>query len=379
MKKQLVPLPTLQVIADRAGVSRVTVSHILGEKFATRYKKATRDKIHQLARELNYQPNRAAQTIKNGRSNLIAVVHFGARIEAAYKIDQTLAKMVCDQGFDYFALDMNWYGDNVDRAINEIIRMRAEGVLISHVQSNFTSKHIEKLHAAGIPVVGVNGGHNVNFPLICDDSERATRQLTEHLIKAGHKTILYLTPMLATSTDSGTAVPEGRISGFHRAIVRHGKHLALSEEEFFKQQNLLDNHDGEVLGIHIMQDPELYRKINKPVYRFCSKLFSGPIRPDAIMCRNDFYAVELFATAMEYGIRIPEDLAITGYDNDQLGSFAAFGITTAEQDAAQICAVAVKTLMEQMETRDYKVFTVRIPSQLITRTSCGQRHTSAVA
>jgi len=367
----------LQVIADRAGVSRVTVSHILGGKFAARYKEATRERVQQLAQELNYRPNRAAQTIKNGRSNLIAIVHFGAGIEAAYKTNHALAHAITEKGFDYFALDMNWYGNNVDRALSEIIRIRVEGVIISHIQPVFTEKHIRELQDSGIPVVGVNGQPSVNFSLICDDAAGATRQLTEHLIKGGKRTILYLSPMISREPGNLNSRPEGRIQGFSQAIKRQGEYFTVSEDEFLKRcRELLHNPKKGVKGIHVVQDTELYSKVDKPVYRFCSRLFAEKRRlPDAIMCRNDFYAIELFATAMEYGIRIPEDLAVTGYDNDQLGSFAAFGVTTAEQNTQEMCTTAVDVLLKQIACPGSAYRTVTIPSKLIIRTSCGGKRT----
>ena len=65
---------------------------------------------------------------------MIGIVHFGAGIEAALKVNLTLAADVCARGYDYLAVDMNWHGGSVERVIDELIQSRVEGVIISHIQ-----------------------------------------------------------------------------------------------------------------------------------------------------------------------------------------------------------------------------------------------------
>ena len=358
------------MIAEEAGVSRETVSHILGGKHANRYRKATQDKVISIAQRLRYRPHRGAQMMKNGRSNLIAIVHFGAGVEAAHNANLALSRKVSEAGFDYLALDMNWYGGSVERTIAELIRVRVEGVLISHIQEVFKSSHIEELTGAGIPVVAVNGEQRSNIPLVCDNVIGAFHALTSHLIANGHKSLLHLVSqhrdeMLARSLSH-------RTKGFRRGIEEHGKWSTFGEEDFFGAWPLPVPAGGGVSGVTIEQDERLYHMLDRPVYKFCRRLFQkGPL-PDAIVCTNDLFAMEVIAAALEHGISIPGDLAVTGYDNDRIGAYPAFGITTAEQDIEGICSKAVEILMHQVSQAPVEATPVTFDSTIIIRTSSGK-------
>src|SRR5690606_33902537 len=121
-------------------------------------------RVLEAAEKLGYRPHRPAQVMRRQRSNLVAIVHFGGGIEAARKTNLVLARVANEMGYDYLSLDMNWYGGSVDRAVEEIVRVRAEGVLISHTHDVFHDEHVAKLNQAGIPVVAVNGGRRRNLP-----------------------------------------------------------------------------------------------------------------------------------------------------------------------------------------------------------------------
>lgn len=360
------------MVADKAKVSRETVSHILGGKRATRYKESTQKRVEEIARKLNYRPHRGAQMMKSGRSNLIAIVHFGADIEAARTINQTLAQQIQNTSYDYLAMDMNWYHGNVDRTITELIRSRVEGILISHIQTDFKDKHIDQLVQAGIPVVLVNGEPRRHASLVANDATGVMEEITEHLFANGHRCILQLT---GGSTD--LSIPQQslnwgqRIEGFQRACQRQGHWKLLQEEEFFSVwPQLAKKQSSQLQGITIEQNIRHYIAVDNPVYRFCSRLFpKGPL-PDAIVCHNDFYAMEVITAGLEHGIRIPQDLAVTGYDNNRISLFPAFGITTAEQNIENICTEAIRLLFQQMKgvptpTEQPILF----PSRVILRTS----------
>ncbi len=372
--KRAFPIPTLQMIAEKAGVSRETVSHILGGKLAERYKMSTRTKVLEIAGQLNYRPHRGAQAMKSGRSNLIAIVHFGAEIEAAHKTNLALSRMVNEKGYDYLAMDMNWYGGSVERTLSEIIHARVEGVLISHIQEVFQEEHVAELRRAGIPVVSVNGGYRPNIPLICDNVDGSFQQLTRHLIEVGHRRILQLVSSSAHLAPGRARTINQRLVGFRDAIESQGKWISVSEDEFFTMwPKLYSEQSKEILGITVQQEARLYDRVDKPVYRFCDRLFPKGMLPDAMVCTNDLYAMEVIAAGLEHGVRIPEHLAVTGYDNDRIGAFPAFGITTAEQDIEGISSTAIDVLMNRIAHLDEEAPTQMFDSKLIIRSSSGLR------
>lgn len=351
-------------------MSKETVSHILGGKHAARYRKETRERVTAIAQELRYRPHRGAQMMKSGRSNLIAIVHFGGGLEAADHANRKLSRKVSEAGFDYLAIDMNWYGGSVHRILEELNSARVEGVVISHIQEVFKKEHIDELIQSGIPIVAVNGEQRPNVPLVCDDVIRAFYGLTRHLIDNGHRTILHLTePVMNDAESIGRSISH-RNEGFRQAVEENGHWQEMGDDKFLAAWPTFPVPQGErVKGITVDQDGLLYRELGRPVYTFCQRLFKEERLPDAIICRNDFYVMEAIAAALEHGVSIPGDLALAGYDNDRIGSFPAFGITTAEQDLDGICAKAVEVLLHQIKGGTVEGSPFLFRSKIITRTS----------
>jgi len=364
-------VPTQKSVAEASGVSRATVGAILaGGATASRYSEETRNRVKAAAKQLHYRPHRAAQVMRRQRSNLIAIVHFGAGIEAAHKSNLALSRELNAAGFDHLAVDMNWHGGSVERTLEEFIQARVEGVLISHIQEVFGDEHVEVLRQAGIPVVSINGERRENVSLICDNVAKAFSQLTAHLLAQGHRRVIQLLPKVnAQPGNPGSRAHGDRKKGFASSFVGCGRWIEVAEEEF--SMDLFDCADAQ--GITVNQDPRQYELLERPVYHFCKRLCaSGPL-PDALVCSNDMYAVEAIMALREAGLNVPGDLAVTGYDNDRIGEFPALGLTTAEQDLENICTTGVRALVERRNNPGLPAVTQSFDSKLILRSSCGKR------
>ncbi len=114
------------------------------------------------------------------------------------------------------------------------------------------------------------------------------------------------------------------------------------------------------------------KKVNfmRTLYDFSKRLFATKHLPDAIMASNDQGAIGIFNAAHEFNLKIPQDLAVTGYDDDDLGSYPAFNLTTARQEVEKSCTTAVELLMEQIQSgKSFKKAKVFFPT-LVLRNSC---------
>lgn len=361
-------------VALACGVSRSTVGMILGGGvLAERYSEATRQKVRAMAARLNYAPNRAAQTMRKKRSNLIAIIHFESGIEVVQKINQRLSQKVKAAGYDCLAVDLGWHGGCVERALTELTQLRVEGALISHIQEIFEDSHVVRLREAGIPTVSIGGQYRPSMPLVCDDVAKGFQGLTHHLLQNGHRLILQLTPD-KRQTKARSVVK--RIEGFQHGIKAAGTWHSLLEEDFFRLWPTLPAKD--ILGLSISQDRSRYDQVDRPVYHFCQRLFQTGRLPDALMCANDALALEAILSAQENNLHVPRDFAVTGYDNDHLGAFPAIGLTTAEQDVENICTQGLEVLLRRMRNINTKVENRMLPARLIFRTSSGSsRHSSS--
>jgi len=363
---------TQRQIAEALGVSCATVANILSQKKGLRYSSQTRERVLQKAQELGYQPNRASQSIRRQRSNLIAIVHFGAGIEAAHKANTALSLKVHEAGFDYLSVDMDWHGGSVDRTLADLIENRVEGVLISHIQEILSDEHIGILHRAGIPLVSINGDLREGVTMVGHDARGPFQRMTNHLLDVGHRQLLCLTHTGIGADGGEHREDTHRKRGFRQAIEARGAFQIIPEKDFFARSSNGNALEQGISGIAVQQDFLQYQRLEQPVYRFCKRLFASGNLPDAIVCMSDKYALEAIMAAQEVGVRIPDDLAVTGYDNDLIGSFPAIGLTTAEQDIENICKAGVEELVKLVQDPSRGISRQTFGSRLVLRTSCGR-------
>jgi DNA-binding LacI/PurR family transcriptional regulator len=208
--------------------------------------------------------------------------------------------------------------------------------------------------------------------MVSHDSRGPFQRLTFHLLNLGHRRILCLTPSGIGPEEGGHREHSHRKTGFRRAIEEHGTMLSLAEEDFFSRWQSGNAFADGVCGIAVQQDVGLYQRLEQPVYKLCKRLFASGKLPDAIVCMNDMYAMEAIMAAQELGVRIPNDVAVTGYDNDLIGSFPAIGLTTAEQDIENICSAGVEELVQRIADPLREIRSQTFDSNLILRTSCGR-------
>lgn len=326
------------------GVSRVTVSHILSGRGDSRYCKETREKVLKAAQKLGYRPNRAAQIMRKGRSNLIGIIHFGTLYQSAKEAVHYLPQAITAHGYDIFVVDLSWHGECHRRAIDQLVDMRVEGVIILLQAESFGAEEIKILAQAGIPAVTLAGNEKLSIPSIYGDCSVALEEMVRHLHALGHKNLL----LLANDYESRPTLE--RIRGFQTGI-----------------RQFPDIH-GEV--VRLPADRGIFDS-GSSAYQYTKGLIAGSTLPDVILCSNDQWARGVFAAALEAGLRIPDDIAVTGFDNEPFGAQAPYFLTTVAYDKVGECNKAVKVLMDlitgQPQTQQHHIF----PCKIVIRHSCG--------
>lgn len=335
---------TQRILAETLGVSRVTVSHILSGRGDSRYSKETREKVLKAAQELGYRPNRAAQIMRKGRSNLIGIIHFGTSHQSSKEAVHYLPQAITAHGYDIFVVDLSWHGGCHRRAIDQLVDMRVEGVVISHQAESFGAEEVKILARAGIPAVTLAGNEKLGIPSIHGDSGVALEKMVRHLHALGHRNLL----LLSNNYESRPTL--GRISGFQAGIRKFS-----------------DIH-GEV--VRLPADRGIFDS-GSSAYQYTRGLIAGSTVPDVILCSNDQWARGVFAAALEAGLRVPDDIAVTGFDNESFGAQAPYYLTTVAPDIARECHKAVEVLMDLIAGRPLPQQNYVFPCKIIVRHSCG--------
>ncbi len=362
--------PTQQRIAELAGISREAVSHILNGTTGKPYSEATRQKVREIARELNYTPHRASQTMRKGRSNLIAVIHFGSRFHTGQETVNTLPGVIRAAGYDYIINDLRWQGNSPDRVISELIHFRVEGVLlVANCASQVQAGHIERLRAVGIPIVSLFGDDGLrDIPLICGNIMASRTVLVNHLLDLGHRRLLMPT------SDSRSRNTRERVESFYQAVKARGTVREITEDDFLSAENPWPDTD-KVSGVVLRYNPRPRSDDGTRIhYEIAQNLMRAGRIPDALVCTNDQGAFGVFAAALENNIRIPEQMAVTGHDNEPFGTYPAFGLTTLQMDLARACEMAMGTLLSLVQgSPEPAPARQLLPAELIVRSSCGAK------
>lgn len=360
---------TQKMVAERAGVSLATVSHILTGR-ADRYNEETRNKVLKAAKALEYRPHRGAQAMRKGRTNLIGIIHFGIAFEAVLQTANVLPDAVASHGYQILVIDLSWQRDGYSGAVAQLVEARVEGVIISQTREAFGHKHIDILKRAGIPVVIIAGNEELNVPIVYGDVSTGFKQLTTHLLELGHKRLLFLTNHYRSRSSLS------RIQGFTDAICEKGGRAPEVETERSVILKWLKEKKGTTEGrvIRITEDPTAGSGPTSYFYgsyHYMQEVIAAGPLPDAILCTNDAWTRGVFAAALEAGLSIPRDMAVTGFDDEAFGHFAPYYLTTVAHPRKEECLKAVEILMDLIRGKTPQEQQTILPCRLVIRSSCG--------
>lgn len=359
---------TQKMIAEKLGMPVSTVANIL---YGTpNYKQETRERVLKTAELLGYQPNRASRALGRGRSNLIGIIHFESPYLAAREGMGQVVKAISEHGYDSLVVDSHWHEDNPDRMLAEIIQSRVEGVLLmANTDRAPESIIIDRLKFADIPVVSFLGEDYWEIPRVAGNSRQCFFSMLRHLQQVGHRSTLLMVPSYSARSTIG------RIEGFQAAMKGRGPCHLLSESEFFREwPGLRKGAGGGRLGVVVRLDISSYGSdIVGANHDFANRLFALNALPDAIMCVNDRAACGVFNAAFERKICIPGDIAVTGSDNDEIGTYPMFRLTSVRYDVASSSRAAVEMLMRLLKKQRLARREVSFPGALVLRQSCGRK------
>lgn len=229
----------------------------------------------------------------------------------------------------------------------QIARFRAFGVngmIIASMSHKYhATPTIRKLLNETFPFVMVSYIADEDIPYVGCNHEQGGFIATEHLIRLGYKKIAYI------SGERGNLVGELRLKGFVAAMKKHGRRL---DRRFL---------------YHLPHKGERYDY--QSGHEIGTKVARGKIKPDAVFVYNDLSALGFQDAILAAGVRVPEDVAIVGFDDIDRGEYAAVPLTTIRQPSDLIGKQAMELLFQMMEKKETQKRRILEP-QLIVRESC---------
>lgn len=330
-------------IAYRAGVSQSTVSRAL--RNSPLVNEETRKRIQAIAKEMHYTVDKNASNLRSQHSDTLAVLLFEDPTSDDSQINPFFLSMIgsitraCSQyGYDllisFQQASNDWHADFEDSR-------KADGIILLGYGDYLDYAHrLNKLVEQGThfvrwgPVLPVQPGITIGC-----DNYLAGREMTEHLLLQGHRRIAFL-------GHASERYPEffERYRGYVAALTQAG----IASDPALQ----IDAITTEQAGHEAMQ-----------------ALLAQVGDVDAVFGASDLIAIGAMRAIQERGQKVPEDIAVAGFDNIPMANFVSPGLTTVLQDTKQAGELLVKTLIHQINNEP--VTSRMLPAKLVIRRSCG--------
>ncbi|GEL07734.1 LacI family DNA-binding transcriptional regulator [Salisediminibacterium halotolerans] len=328
---------SIKDVAKLANVSTATVSHVINQ---TRFvAESTQEKVYQAMRELNYQPNSAARSLRSRKTNTIGlIVPFVATditnyffMSVANGIEDGLKK----RGYKLILSNSNEDVKTEKQQIQDFNTQLIDGLIIAPVLSK--ADHYKRLFNDYYPVVFIDRMLDENIAdVILVDNKGGTYEAVTAFIKNGHRRIGMIGGTLGITTS------DDRYESFHQAVS--------------------DYAEENVEGMAKISSPSF-----EEGYRLTEQLIQEGIT--AIFVGNNVMAIGAMAALQNAGIKIPEDMAIIAYDNYEWMEITQPPLSTVSQPAFELGRKSVERLFERMEGDQSPFDITLLPTDLIIRSS----------
>jgi len=331
---------TMKDIAARLQVSCVTVSKALGGREGVGLE--LRERIVAVAEEMGYRINTLARGMKQGQSYTIGVLVPERFLEGMHPLYLTMfghvQQRLEEQAYYGMLLVLKRQEEQAGTMPRAFLEKRIDAfILLGQVAPSY----LEALMATGVPLVCLDFyDEHAELDAVIADNFFGAYHLVSHLVRTGHRRIAYVGNLHATSSI------QDRYLGCLRALLEHRLEpvAVLSDRD-------ADGH---------LTIPELPESL-----------------PDAFVCNCDRVARTVMNMLAERGVRVPEDVSVTGFDNDSFATLAP-GLTTMETHIDEMAAQAVRMVCERLADPTRRHGRLLVPGNLIFRESVQPRTTVSV-
>ena len=331
---------TIKEIARAAGVSPMTVSRVLNRRPGVR--EETRRRVLRIVEELNYRPNLLARGLVTKRSGTIGVIITTIKNPFYLELAQAVEEEARVHGYNIILCCTGFDLGLEAEHIQELKRRGVDGIIITSAHTK--DEEVARLMEEGFAVVLVNRrvlepdlSGKVDFVGV--DNRAGAKAAVRHLIEMGHWRIGIIRGGMESS------VTLERLEGAREAL----EEVSLSWDEEL------------VVGGDFLRDSG---------YEGAKRLMALDDPPSAIFCLNDYMALGAYDALLEMGLRVPEDVALVGFNDVEFSSLRMIGLTTVSQKTYFMGQTAVRLLGARIRGEG-KVREVIFSPELVIRRSCG--------
>lgn len=314
---------TSQDVADRAQVSRSAVSFVLNGRADGNISKDKQERILAAAKELNYTPNAVARSLQSQRTHTIGVVTDSiAGGPFAGKLLQGASNAAFDAGYLLLVIDTQADEIREDKAVSTLLNRQVDAMVFATMSLRAHSPHSAM---GSVPSVLANCFDPADtFRSIIPDEVSGGRSAAQTLLNAGHRQIAYL------SGSAELIATERRTQGVTEALAAAG----LPPAETIVTGWEIDD------GFHAAMR----------LFDAGPQRTAGAFQPTGIVCANDRVALGVLLACGQLGLRVPHDVSIVGYDDDEpLARTSVPGLTTVALPHREMGEKAIELLCRDLD------------------------------
>lgn len=331
--------PTLKEVASLAQVSTATVSNVINN--TKHVSESVKKQVFDAMEALNYKPNEIAKSLRVKQSRLIGILISDISNDFISKVVKGIENTLSEIGYNVLLCSTDSDFEKEKEYLNVFMGKRIDGLIISSSGTG-DYEHYEDLIKAKVPVVFLNRcPDHLPSNMVMTNNIKGAYIATEHLIKHGHKKIGIITGPLHFSTG------RDRFIGYQRALDDYGIP--------FKKEFVLEGCFNIESG-----------------YELTKKLFEEKMDLEALFISNNSMSLGAYKYIKEQGIKIPDEIAIYGYDDPEWADIVDPPLSGIKQPAYQLGVYAAKKIVDTVqgnctETRGIKY----LDPEMVVRKSCG--------
>jgi LacI family transcriptional regulator len=335
-KEKVKPKPNVFDVARLAGVSVATVSRAFN--LPERVSAVARDKVLAAAKVLGYSADPAAKALRLRKSFIIGAVLPSLDYSMFARMTHAFEEVLTAAGYSVFVVTTGFDNRDMLGAVRKIVERGAEALLlVGRMEDENLRKYLSEKQIPCVTTYAYN--EDVLVPPVGFDNFAATKQAVEFLIRLGHRKMAMIAgPLL------GNDRQQARVAAFEETLRAHG--LADSI-------NIIEKSYGSAM----MQGADAMRQI-----------YHEFPQTTAVVCNADVFAFSAIAECRRLGLRVPEDVSVTGFDDDDYTSVFQPALTTIAVPAAEMGRHAARSLIGALQ-HGRKIVPARLDTQLIVRES----------
>jgi LacI family transcriptional regulator len=327
---------TLKDIAERAGVTSATVSMVINNK--PNISDATRKKVLKIAKDLNYYPNVIARGLATKKSNSIGVIVPNLASSFVVRVLQGIKSTNRDIEYTVQLFDTVGQNESESQLFQRLAReRRIDGVIL--ISATVTDEELSIFREESVPSIVV-ARKCENLDSVYVNHEQGAIDATDYLISKGHT-------IIACVTNEKLGVPiDERLQGYKNSLAQNN--IPFNSELVFSVED-----DSMAHGI------EVFKKICE-VQPPVTAVFAPA---------GDMVAIGIIKEAKKHGLRVPEDLAVVGYDDVPAAEVIEPALTTVRQPKLEMGDYAINMIVDKIEGRESGIKHKELPTKFIIRES----------